>query len=102
MQPTDLISPHVAAIEFVAGTVKAKRANKWAERSGLLTGQALAEAKRVCAVIEKIREIVGRPVYLTSGIRPGSGKSQHAQIRHVAPRQQLCPHCHPRISHQAQ
>jgi len=77
MQPTDLLSPHVAAIEFVAGSVKAKRANKWAERHGLLTGQALAEARKVCAVIEKIREIVGRPIYLTSGIRAGSGKSQH-------------------------
>ena len=77
MQPTDLLSPHVAAVEFVAGTVKAKRANKWTERSGLLTGQKLAEARRVCAVIEKIREIVGQPIYLTSGIRAGSGKSQH-------------------------
>jgi len=77
MQPTDLLSPHVAAIEFVAGSVKAKRANKWAERAPLLTGHALAEAKRVCAVIEKIREIVGRPIYLTSGIRAGGGKSQH-------------------------
>lgn len=77
MQPTDLLSPHVAAVEFCAGTVKAKRANKWSERHGLLTGQALTEARRVCAVIEKIREIVGRPVYLTSGIRAGSGRSQH-------------------------
>ncbi len=77
MQPADLLSPHVAAVEFCAGTVKAKRANKWAERSPLLTGQALTEARRVCAVIEKIREIVGKPIYLTSGIRGGSGKSQH-------------------------
>ena len=77
MQPTDLLSPHVAAIEFVAGTVKAKRANKWAERHGLLTGQALVEARKVCAVIEKIREIVGKPIYITSGIRAGSGRSQH-------------------------
>lgn len=77
MQPTDKLSPHVAAVEFAAGTVKAKRANKWAERSHLLTGQKLAEARRVCAVIEKIREIVGKPIYITSGIRAGSGKSQH-------------------------
>lgn len=77
MQPTDKLSPHVAAIEFVAGTVKAKRANKWAERAHLLTSQRLTEARRVCAVIEKIREIVDQPIYITSGIRAGSGRSQH-------------------------
>ncbi len=76
MQPTDRLSPHVAAVEFVAGTVKAKRANKWAERAGLLVGERLLEARRVCEVVEAVRELVGRPVYLTSGIRPGSG-SQH-------------------------
>lgn len=76
MQPTDRLSPHVAAVEFCAGSVVAKRANKWAERAPLLTGQALVEARRVCEVVEVIRGIVGKPIYLTSGIRPGSG-SQH-------------------------
>lgn len=93
MQPTDRLSPHIAAVEFVAGSRADQRGTKWADRLPLMTAERTAEARRLCAVLELVRELAGKPVWITSGIRPGIG-SQHChgqaadiQIRGMSPRE---------------
>jgi hypothetical protein len=77
MQPTDRISKHFAAVELIAQTEPgAERDRKWAQRSPLATPAVLNALEALAADLEVVRGIVGKPIRITSGLRPGSG-SQH-------------------------
>jgi hypothetical protein len=77
MQPTDRISKHFAAVELIAQTEPGpERDRKWAQRSPLATPAVLNALEALAADLEVIRAIAGKPIRITSGLRPGSG-SQH-------------------------
>ena len=77
MQPTDKISPHFAAVELIAQTEPgADRDRKWAQRSPLATPAILNAMEALAGDLEVLRAIAGKPIRVTSGLRPGSG-SQH-------------------------
>ena len=77
MQPTDKLAPHFVAVELVAQTEPGTdRDRKWAERSKLATPAILNALEALAGDLEVLRNIVGKPIRITSGLRPGSG-SQH-------------------------
>ena len=85
MQPTDKLAPHFAAVELVAQTEPGpERDRKWAERSKLLTPARETSLRAIAADLEVLRDIVGKPIRITSGLRPvlqsGAGsRSQHIE-----------------------
>jgi len=77
MQPTDKIAPHFAAVELIAQTEPgAERDAKWAARSKLVTPAIVNAMEALADNLEMLRAIAGKPIRITSGLRPGSG-SQH-------------------------
>jgi len=77
MQPTDRLATHFAAVELVAQTEPGpERDAKWAARLSLATAPRTESLRAVASVLETLRGIVGKPIRITSGLRPGSG-SQH-------------------------
>lgn len=77
MQPTDKLAPHFAAVELIAQTEPgADRDAKWVTRSKLVTPATVNALEALADNLEMLRAIAGKPVRVTSGLRPGSG-SQH-------------------------
>lgn len=48
-----------------------------ADRWDLLTDERVGSLRRVAECLQVVRDHIGQPIRVTSGIRSGSGKSQH-------------------------
>ena len=85
LDPMEPLTPRFRRVELVAQTEPGEeRDRKWAERAPLVTREIDASQRALAALLTVIRERVGRPIRVTSGLRPPINAGAGARSQHIA------------------